>query len=256
MIKFFRKIRRRLLTENKFSKYLFYAIGEILLVVLGILIALQINIWRQESILLSKEQAYLVELNDEFNNNLNLLIESINQNQLNMKAGKQILELFNSGQSDVEESTLSRLLFDALTTTIEFRTNNSVLNEMISSGSITNLSNKQLKKHLVAWKPALEQLVIQENLVELYRKRCLHLIADKGSIRTGMDAINITTDFLGISKAKGVKKSNLHLLGLTRLENELLLFIISCKILESTYHENSKKEIEEILILIEKKNKE
>jgi hypothetical protein len=43
MIKFFRKIRQRLLTENNFSKYLIYAIGEIVLVVIGILIALQIN---------------------------------------------------------------------------------------------------------------------------------------------------------------------------------------------------------------------
>jgi hypothetical protein len=43
MIKFFRKIRQKMLTENKFSKYLLYAIGEILLVVIGILIALQIN---------------------------------------------------------------------------------------------------------------------------------------------------------------------------------------------------------------------
>ena len=45
MIKFFRKIRQRLLTENKFSKYLLYAIGEIILVVVGILIALKINNW-------------------------------------------------------------------------------------------------------------------------------------------------------------------------------------------------------------------
>jgi hypothetical protein len=43
MIKFFRKIRQNLLTENKFSKYILYAIGEILLVVVGILIALNIN---------------------------------------------------------------------------------------------------------------------------------------------------------------------------------------------------------------------
>ena len=43
MIKFFRKIRQHLLAENKFSKYLIYAIGEIVLVVIGILIALQIN---------------------------------------------------------------------------------------------------------------------------------------------------------------------------------------------------------------------
>jgi hypothetical protein len=43
MIKFFRKIRQKMLTENKFSKYLLYAIGEIALVVIGILIALSVN---------------------------------------------------------------------------------------------------------------------------------------------------------------------------------------------------------------------
>ena len=48
MIKFFRKIRQQLLTENKFSKYMLYAIGEIILVVIGILIALTINNWNQE----------------------------------------------------------------------------------------------------------------------------------------------------------------------------------------------------------------
>ena len=48
MIKFFRKIRQRLLTENKFSKYLIYAIGEIVLVVIGILIALSINKYNED----------------------------------------------------------------------------------------------------------------------------------------------------------------------------------------------------------------
>ena len=47
MIKLFRKIRQRLISDNKFSKYLIYAIGEILLVVIGILIALQVNNWNE-----------------------------------------------------------------------------------------------------------------------------------------------------------------------------------------------------------------
>ena len=47
MIKFFRKIRQKLLAENKISKYLIYAFGEIILVVIGILIALQINNWNE-----------------------------------------------------------------------------------------------------------------------------------------------------------------------------------------------------------------
>ena len=47
MIKFFRKIRHQLLSENRVSKYILYAIGEIVLVVVGILIALQINNWNE-----------------------------------------------------------------------------------------------------------------------------------------------------------------------------------------------------------------
>ena len=48
MINFFRKIRYNLMEKNKTGKYLKYAIGEILLVVIGILIALQINTWNEE----------------------------------------------------------------------------------------------------------------------------------------------------------------------------------------------------------------
>jgi len=64
MIKFFRKIRQRLLSENKFSKYLIYAIGEIFLVVIGILIALEINIKNQESINREYELTMLNEIRE------------------------------------------------------------------------------------------------------------------------------------------------------------------------------------------------
>ena len=49
MLRFFRNIRQRLLTDNKFSKYLLYAVGEILLVVIGILIALQVDNWNESN---------------------------------------------------------------------------------------------------------------------------------------------------------------------------------------------------------------
>ncbi|MGB0916571.1 MAG: DUF6090 family protein [Flavobacteriales bacterium] len=54
MIRFFRKIRQQMLAENKFTKYLIYALGEIVLVVIGILIALQINNWNEQRKLQSK----------------------------------------------------------------------------------------------------------------------------------------------------------------------------------------------------------
>ena len=65
MIKFFRKIRQRLLAENKFSKYLLYAIGEIVLVVIGILIALNINNRNINRIERTAEQDYIHRLTKE-----------------------------------------------------------------------------------------------------------------------------------------------------------------------------------------------
>ena len=62
MIKFFRHIRQTLIMENKNSKYLKYAIGEIVLVVIGILIALQINTWNQDRLDIAYEQKMLHEL--------------------------------------------------------------------------------------------------------------------------------------------------------------------------------------------------
>lgn len=70
MIKFFRKIRQKLLMENKTSKYFKYAIGEIVLVVIGILIALQINNWnisKQDAIF---ERKILFELQTSIENDL------------------------------------------------------------------------------------------------------------------------------------------------------------------------------------------
>ena len=70
MIKFFRKFRQNLLSEGKTGKYLKYAIGEIILVVIGILIALQINNWNEDRKSEAKKQDYYVQLLDDLNNDI------------------------------------------------------------------------------------------------------------------------------------------------------------------------------------------
>ncbi len=92
MIKFFRHIRKSLLSEGKTSKYFKYAIGEIVLVVIGILIALQINNWNENKKFKEKERQVLTEIISDLEftlqdfdrvintrtNNLNRTINSIN----------------------------------------------------------------------------------------------------------------------------------------------------------------------------------
>jgi len=78
MIKFFRKIRKNLLNEGKTTKYFKYAIGEILLVVIGILIALSINNWNETRKSIASEKRYVSDLIQDLKN------DSINLNRLDM----------------------------------------------------------------------------------------------------------------------------------------------------------------------------
>lgn len=75
MIKFFRKVRQNMIKENKASKYLLYAIGEIVLVVIGILIALQINNWNE----LKKEADFEHKVLNELISSLQTNIEHLNR---------------------------------------------------------------------------------------------------------------------------------------------------------------------------------
>ena len=66
MIKFLRKIRQNLLADGKIGKYVKYAIGEIVLVVIGILIALQVDNWNEERNRQKEEIQYLITLQKDF----------------------------------------------------------------------------------------------------------------------------------------------------------------------------------------------
>lgn len=104
MIKFFRHIRQRLLSEGKTAKYFKYAIGEIVLVVIGILIALQINNWNEKQIIKKKESLILKELLNSINSDLqkyqNLSIPRLERK----KAGIDSLESYIFDKKAIEDS--------------------------------------------------------------------------------------------------------------------------------------------------------
>lgn len=85
MIKFFRHIRKSLLSEGKTSKYFKYAIGEIVLVVIGILIALQINNWNETNKTKEKERQVLTEIISDLEFTLQDLDRVINKRTNNLK---------------------------------------------------------------------------------------------------------------------------------------------------------------------------
>jgi len=92
MIKFFRRIRQRLLSENKLSKYLIYAIGEIILVVIGILIALQINNWNNDRLERESEIIVLQEILGNLERDVEILNMTKGWNNLWIRNNQKVLD--------------------------------------------------------------------------------------------------------------------------------------------------------------------
>lgn len=161
MAKFFRKFRQRLISDSKLGKYFIYAIGEIVLVVIGILIAVAINDCQQQKILQKKEQTYLIGLKDEFETSKLKLSELIEVNKQNYLSVKKILE-YKSNQKELPtEKEFSELLFRSFSFDIAFNANNALLYEMINSGSLKDISNNQLRALLTNWESRMEDIAGQ-----------------------------------------------------------------------------------------------
>ena len=96
MLRFFRRIRQRLLTDNKFSKYILYAVGEILLVVIGILIALQVDAWQNQRVEAEQEVYYLSRLQGELASNIEIAEELAAFKDFQNKNARLVLGFLNN----------------------------------------------------------------------------------------------------------------------------------------------------------------
>lgn len=99
MFRFFRDFRKKLRANNNFSKHLLYAIGEIFLIVIGILIALGINKWNQNRLAAKREQFYPEGLKTEFQRSKLKLENLIEINRLNYKESHKIAGVIESPET-------------------------------------------------------------------------------------------------------------------------------------------------------------
>lgn len=109
MLKFFRKIRQNLLSEGKTGKYMKYAIGEILLVVIGIIIALQVNNWNQERIERNVEQIIFKKFINNINQDKSTIEYVLNLNKNKLVTASKLHELSNNESIDFEEIDVNQI---------------------------------------------------------------------------------------------------------------------------------------------------
>ena len=249
MLKVFNQIRKDLIKRKKVEQYLLYALGEIILVVIGILIALWINNLNEERILRDRESRYLIGLRNEFQSNKHRLMALLEQNQRNYEGAQKIVALI-ANKDIVEESEFSQVMYLTFAGDIAFNANNSVLIEMINSGSLKDVRNISLRKQLTTWMATLDDIRRQEEDLKLQREKVLDIMRTENySLRTLLDQSGISVSELQIPERTS-HKSNLALLESTSFENNVLMFMLTTLATGQNHYEPLLADIDTILDLI------
>jgi hypothetical protein len=151
MIKFFRKIRQNLLSDGKTGKYLKYAIGEIVLVMIGILLALQVNEWNKERVRKIAEQTTIEQLIADLSRSQYQLEEEKEDNVRKAREAAQVLRVFSMSElpDDIEDYALDNFgstVYSPVMGTVQ---------SLINSGNLDILSSKALKNNIVEYAEAV-----------------------------------------------------------------------------------------------------
>ena len=160
----FKNIRQKLASENKVTAYLRYAIGEIILVVIGILIALQVNNWNSARIEKNKESVYLKNIKRDLIEQIKSIDDQMNTEFGFSKTAKSILKYYKEHHKFKVDSAFTSAI-GSLTSRRTFVKINPTYTELLSSGNVDIISDNKFKGELINYYQELErlELIINKN---------------------------------------------------------------------------------------------
>ena len=164
MIKFFRKIRLRLIAEHRFRKYLLSAIGEIALVVLGILIALGVNNWNLKRIDSKKGQQLIAKLITQTTINQEKVTEEIEFYHYVETTSDSILAVFKTKNVRISQEDVTALL-SVLTFDYHLNLDMTILTEATENATLTLLDRDELREAIYDFKNANDLFMQRETII-------------------------------------------------------------------------------------------
>jgi hypothetical protein len=254
------------MSENKTGKYFKYAIGEIVLVVIGILIALQINTWNQEKQNRNQEQILLQQLLIEYKSNLQQIENKIYIRDEGINSALQLLSYRNLENQEIHSDSLNRNL-SRLLLRPTFDPELGVSTELTNSGKLYLISNGELRNKISAFPSSLSELREEEMVTfQLTEDKFIPFLIENFQVGRIMaeflDDELIRNKITIIESSKGNSVKDLftqgdpqNLLKHPDFEDYMSLFISN-----TTYTNDQsygvKNKIEEIILLIQKETKE
>ncbi|MAM28772.1 MAG: hypothetical protein CMC13_07085 [Flavobacteriaceae bacterium] len=150
MIKFFRKIRQNMLSEGKTGKYFKYAFGEIILVMIGILLALQVNNWNNNRIEQNEEKEVIAKLHTDFKENKKVLKDYLIEVNDQMNAQITLMNLVGASKEDLYKHNLDSIFYVSFGSSEMAFADNTIKNIM-QSGKLNILKNEIITELLYKW---------------------------------------------------------------------------------------------------------
>ncbi len=163
MIKFFRKIRQNLLMENKLGKYLLYAIGEIFLVVIGILIALQINNQNEVRKNKSYEAQYLVGIKSNIDQDINELEIHFVEDTIMFDSNTYLIRTCNSDSAKSKTKEILSNIYSAFDINW-FEGQNVIFEDMKSSGKMHLIQSDSIRLKIQIYYRLFVEVIKQEEI--------------------------------------------------------------------------------------------
>jgi len=175
-MKFFRNIRKKLASENKVGSYLRYAIGEILLVVIGILIALQVNNWNEARKNRIQERNFLVRLLTDINTDIENISSSIRLNKNRMQRAEFLLASMDQPHLAEDSATYFIRSIEYAGYTNNPVVSNNTFEEIKSSGKLSLIRNEKLRsviQEYYSWTSERGQynFILQDNQLNYLHER-------------------------------------------------------------------------------------
>ena len=203
MLRFFRQIRKKLMEQSKVRKYLFYAIGEIALVMIGILLALQVNNWNENRLQENEEAFYLQKLQQSITQDTTTYSQVIEL----LDSAIDNLSIIQNELNDINKEAFSVDITSPLLSTYKRSIERSTWDNLISTGKISLIQNNAVSDSLFKYYYAYENNILGWNEAQTHYTRQMIAPFLMEFDDTNWDAFNITAANLGDDVPLLMKKS-------------------------------------------------
>lgn len=239
----------------RFRKYILYALGEILLVMIGILLALYVNNQNQIRQDRNTEVQYLKSLKDEFTRNLKEVDRVIAICESIKITGTNLANSAGPNTHHLDAPTIEQNFVITFAEPPKFIESPGILNDLISSGNLNKIQNSEIRYLLQQWFAIIKEIEDEEDELWRHRFDVIDFVNKNLSVKSVLATVNLLSNVDGLNDNLNFKSDSRELLSSRYFENLLLFYLITLDSLEQNFYPQLRKNINSIIDEIDKEIK-